>query len=108
MGCEYPTPRSTLRPATRQTQVCVPWVSIASNAHMKQACPETSLCMLREEYTDMCPELLPTEAMPEKVKAFKAGQLQIMCVNPIYAFYEVGPSQFFFRELQSLHPTVKH
>ena len=56
---------------------------------MKQARPETLLCMLREEYIDMCPEFLPTEAMPEKVKAFKAGELQIMCVNPIYAFYEV-------------------
>ena len=57
--------------------------------YIKQACPETLLCMLREEYTDMCPGFLPTEAMPEKVKAFKAGELQIMCINPIYAFYEV-------------------
>ena len=77
-------------PALWQAKTCMhSGAQVASKASERQPCSDTCLCMPREEYTALCPAFAPSEIMPEKLEAFKAGDLQILCINPYYAFGQV-------------------
>lgn len=50
------------------------------------------LCMLREALKQLCPAYQSGAALQRDMAALKSGQLHVLCLDAIYAFYDVRTS----------------
>ena len=80
------------------------WASVASNARMKQACPETLLCMLREEYTDMCPRILTHRGNARESEGFQGWRTANHVHQPNLRFLRGTTYTFFLQRISVSAP----